>query len=240
MLFLAGCSPADTCDRALMLEWGKLATLRVDQDAAATRPTEEQRTQLRSTIEDCALAATAFNYSTLESGIVGQDTVINLATELDDPALLDWLVTNGHSADGLPNTSNVTTLQMAARRAAPNALRWALERGVDPNLRDENGVAALFWATFQIEEGPALIDQLLRAGANVNAEDAEGRSVLLYALSRANYENARILIEAGSDLLETRSRLVENVAGTRREMSKDRANAALDFVDEILAAKAAE
>jgi ankyrin repeat protein len=62
-----------------------------------------------------------------------------------------------------------------------------LERGADPNIRNDNGKTAL-WLALQVgchdpKKGLPVIKLLLEAGADVNIRDNEGQTPLQWAVS---------------------------------------------------------
>jgi ankyrin repeat protein len=76
------------------------------------------------------------------------------------------------------------------------------------DARDKHGASPLHWA---VQRGnSAIIKDLLDAGASPNIEDAQGRSVLLYAISAAGsvaqeqrayyYDMVRFLLQCGADV----------------------------------------
>lgn len=74
---------------------------------------------------------------------------------------------------------------------------------INLSLRDENGYTALIWAA--VANAPvALIEQLLAKGADINAKDNHGTTVLMHALGATNgvvsAANAMFLIESGADV----------------------------------------
>lgn len=73
-------------------------------------------------------------------------------------------------------------------------LRLLLSAGADPNVRDEEGDAALMYVSH-----PTAIRLLLEAGANVTLRNRDGQSVLHYANRFADPESVRLLLAAGAD-----------------------------------------
>jgi len=81
-----------------------------------------------------------------------------------------------------------------------------LQKGVNPDSRDELGMPALFWAL----PHPKLVSLLLDNGADVNAAHVlignHSRSTtpaLLDAILRGHTESARLLVERGADIEAT-------------------------------------
>lgn len=72
-------------------------------------------------------------------------------------------------------------------------LRLLLSTGADPNVRDEEGDAALMYVSH-----PTAIRLLLEAGADVTLRNRDGQSVLHYANRFADPESVRLLLAAGA------------------------------------------
>ena len=83
------------------------------------------------------------------------------------------------------------------------AIERTIEQGGDLNqLCDMNGYLQLlplnFFLSWDQAQAQRLIDRLIAAGANVNAQDSDGNSPLHYV--GASVENARLLIENGAEV----------------------------------------
>ncbi len=65
------------------------------------------------------------------------------------------------------------------------------------NLRDDEGMSALHWAADRGEA--AVVEALLRGGADRDAVDGEGQTALHYAASCGHARAVALLIEAGAD-----------------------------------------
>ena len=84
-----------------------------------------------------------------------------------------------------------------------SAIERTIEQGGDLNqLCDMNGYLQLlplnFFLSWDQVQAQSLIDRLIAAGANVNAQDSDGKSPLHYV--GASVENARLLIENGAEV----------------------------------------
>ncbi|MGB5245485.1 MAG: ankyrin repeat domain-containing protein, partial [Woeseia sp.] len=142
------------------------------------------------------------------SAIVGDAVeelnILLLAIELDDPEILDQLVSEGLSFDGLPNSYGVSSLYMATYRQAPNSFAWAVNRGVDPNLADAGGLTPLAIASMQPPGEFDGIRRLLAAGAVTDIVSADGMTPLAIAIWSGNLTNAMSLVEAGANVAVAR------------------------------------
>lgn len=76
-----------------------------------------------------------------------------------------------------------------------------LQQGGKVNQKYNNGNTALSMAAgrFEAEETPEVLQILLKAGADVNAVNAEGETALMTAASYGNTAKLRVLIRAGAD-----------------------------------------
>jgi ankyrin repeat protein len=77
------------------------------------------------------------------------------------------------------------------------AVGLLLSRGVDPNMRDVNGLTLLHAAAWCGDESAA--EHLLKAGADPNARDAEGNTPLHVAARRMFPQVALLLLKHGAD-----------------------------------------
>jgi ankyrin repeat protein len=212
--------------------------LRETSDHVQRKPTAEESNRLRNAIRICRYFTSEFD---LTDNLFGEDEVwgtaslINLAVELDDISLLDQLVSEGHSKDGLPNSLGISTLYIATYRQMANAFHWSLQQGVDPNLTDVDGVTPLMLAAMNPQDQLASIAILLDAGARIDMMDSDGRPALVYAIRRQQYDNARLLADAGADVAAARQGLILELENANTDYGADRIQEAIDFLDQYLA-----
>jgi ankyrin repeat protein len=90
----------------------------------------------------------------------------------------------------------LTTVIRAAYDGDLESVKLLLDRGVDINARGA-GFTALLWAVNRNDE--ALVDLLLKHGADVKAQDDDGLTVLVNATSYANITIFRKLTANGAD-----------------------------------------
>src|SRR5688500_9710523 len=76
-------------------------------------------------------------------------------------------------------------------------VRSLLERGADPDARDQDERTPLFSAVLGGSIG--LVGLLLESGCDVNARDSEGFTALHYAAQEHLPEMARLLVARGAD-----------------------------------------
>jgi hypothetical protein len=94
-------------------------------------------------------------------------------------------------------TSGDTGLHLVVARSDALWVRFLLQRGADPNIRNKKGIAPLQLATALgfVEGAEALID----GGANVNVADQTGETPLIAAVHARNVALVRLLLGKGAD-----------------------------------------
>ncbi len=99
------------------------------------------------------------------------------------------------------NTRDITTgdtgLHLATARRDALWVRFLLQRGANPNIRNNQGITPLQLATGLgfIEGAEILIDK----GAEVNIADRQGETPLIAAVHQRNVELVRTLLAEGAD-----------------------------------------
>jgi uncharacterized protein len=94
-------------------------------------------------------------------------------------------------------TSGDTGLHVVVQRMDALWVRFLLQRGADPNIRNKRGVAPLQLATsIGFIEGA---EELIKGGANVNVSDQTGETPLIAAVHARNVPMVRMLLDKGSD-----------------------------------------
>ena len=94
-------------------------------------------------------------------------------------------------------TSGDTGLHLVVQRRDVLWIRFLLQRGADPNIRNKKGVTPLQLATsMSFTDG---VEALIKGGANVNVGDQTGESPLIAAVHQRNHELARVLLAKGAD-----------------------------------------
>lgn len=83
---------------------------------------------------------------------------------------------------------------------SPEQIRSILAQGTDPNLRNNNGETPLMRLVSTRFTPPEVIEILLTAGAQIDATDKIGRSVLFTVIENKNAAIAKVLVERGANV----------------------------------------
>ena len=124
------------------------------------------------------------------------------------------------------NTRDVTSgegaLHIVIKRGDETYLRFLLQKGADPNLRDGRGNTPLLLAVAGGQ--PEMIRILTAAKANPNIGNASGETPLIRAVQRHDIGMVRELLNAGAD-----PDMADSVAGlsAREYASQDARNTAI-------------
>jgi ankyrin repeat protein len=94
-------------------------------------------------------------------------------------------------------TSGDTGLHIAVARGDALWVRFLLQRGADPNIRNKKGATPLQMATaLGFTDGVAA---LLKSGANLDIADQTGETPLITAVHARNVALVRLMLEKGAD-----------------------------------------
>lgn len=172
------------------------------------RSEEELHNRRMSTLQ--LLITNSSSVFKIQSEIDSSPHTINYQDNLGDTALL-WAARCGrsdivatllsHGADPfITNFAGVSPLHLAIYQDHLS-ISLLLEAGIDPNITDHIRTCPLHYATFRSHSDPALyMRPLLAAGANINARDIAGRSVLNTACLEDSLAAVKFLIEEGADV----------------------------------------
>ena len=118
-------------------------------------------------------------------------TPLHIAALTAQASLVDALLSNGASAQGIPVINAYWGL-------SPATVHLLLSHGADIEATDSRyNKTALIW-TAEIGS-PATLDVLLQHGANVHDQDIQGSSALHYAAANGRVEIVQRLLSSGAD-----------------------------------------
>lgn len=94
-------------------------------------------------------------------------------------------------------TSGDTGLHIAVQRGDLLWVRFLLQRGADPNIRNKKGVSPLQLATaLSFTDG---VEELIKKGASIDIADQTGETPLIAAVHARNVPLVRLLLAKGAD-----------------------------------------
>ena len=99
----------------------------------------------------------------------------------------------------------ILSLVCCAKEGTKKQMEKIINTSVDVNTGNEKLLSPLFIAV--LNNNNEVIPALISAGANVNAQDGDGRTALMYSVYfNKDIEQTRLLIEAGADINKTNIR----------------------------------
>ena len=185
------------------------------EDAAAVETLLSQRTPVDAAQPD---GATALHWAAHRDNLAIADHLLRAGADVNATnelgvAPLTLACTNGSAAmverllarGADPNRAlptGVTPLMSCARTGSVDAVEGLLAHGARVNERETvRGQTALMWAVAERHAGIAAA--LMTAGAQVRARSHGGFTPLLFAARQGDAESARLLLDAGVNLLLT-------------------------------------
>lgn len=144
----------------------------------------------------------------------------------------------------IPARNGTSPLMAASQRGHSFVVRFLLERGANPNAASDSGVTALHFTTSLIgPEGEQMAEDLLNAGADIDAVDDRGWSAVTFASYYGNAGIVQLLIEHGSDPASASDEFAnpkDVICGCMEELDECPGNACeyqptIDSINELLA-----
>lgn len=118
--------------------------------------------------------------------------------EADGQTLTDMLARAGASVvNSRERDTGQGALHIVVKRNDPTYVRFLLEHGADPDLRDNSGTTPLMLAVTQ--NAPACAEALLAHRADPNIANDNGETPLIRAVQMRNLNLVRTLLKAGAD-----------------------------------------
>lgn len=116
-----------------------------------------------------------------------------------DVALLQELLATGLDIN-TTNPKGFTALTLASYDDHLDATNFLLAAGADPNIQDVTGNSALMALMGVSFKGyPKIARQLIQHGANLNLQNGNGGTALMFATLFGRNELVQLLVEAGAD-----------------------------------------
>ncbi len=131
------------------------------------------------------------------SGRYGKGYTPLLIAAIHQDVLVKTLIDRGADVDkGTPE--GYTPLMASAAWQCPYAAQVLLKSGADPNKVTDQGETALHFAA-SLGNRPGIIVMLVTYGADINSQDADGRTPLHSAVKRVHRLNINVLMKYGAD-----------------------------------------
>lgn len=145
-----------------------------------------------------------FVESLLASGLRVSSTktrpVLGFPAAARDPAILAALLAAGYDPNQRALETSASPISIAASEGSAACIRALLNAKASPSATAGRGRTPLHAAAARTDsDAPAIIADLVRAGANVDARDDDGWTPLLSAIWTGSPSTIRALLDAGAD-----------------------------------------
>ena len=121
----------------------------------------------------------------------GNDNIYKAAGRGDTRAVAAYL---GRGADINKRSGGVTLLDGAAINGKPDIVRFLLQKGADPNVRNQQGRPPVYYAI--IWRHPDVVKLFVESGMNLHVRDNYGET-LLHLASQGDASDVRLLVGHG-------------------------------------------
>lgn len=125
----------------------------------------------------------------------GGRTVLAQAAAHDQIEKVRWLLDQGADMNAL--SVDCTALMTAAACGSLGVVGLLIDRGADPNIKNEAGWSALLHAV--IADRPAIVELLITRGADPDTRDRAGRTALAHAVWNGHNRIAVLLLGHGAN-----------------------------------------
>lgn len=115
--------------------------------------------------------------------------------------IFKFLLDHGANTDVVLNTKeyrNRSLLLDALEKGRLDVVEILLNNGLNPNVKDKNGIVPLFYAV-SYKDIPS-IKLLLSYGADINAKAPNGKTVLSIAIEDGYFDIIKLLVDAGAEI----------------------------------------
>lgn len=117
----------------------------------------------------------------------------------DEVALMTLLLSHGASVEEKTEEGE-TILMQASAYSDVKGIDFLLDHGADIKATDWHGWTALMYASYPEGDEGRAVNELLRRGADPNPGNVEGKTALMLAAGRGNFETVQALIHARARL----------------------------------------
>lgn len=131
---------------------------------------------------------------------VSGETPIIAATGTDDPEIIQYLISKGARINDIDEKLETTPLMWAAFMGNMRAAKVLIENGADVNIQNSKGKTALHYATELYQNKPALVEMLIKAGADINVVSEINSIPLHSSILHNDLESVKILVSHGADI----------------------------------------
>jgi rhodanese-related sulfurtransferase len=143
------------------------------------------------------------NVYSLDGGWQAWETFLMKTSAKLSDALIDWGEAQGFDTSNLNSRIDnaMTMLMQAALQGEQQFVLELLGKGCDPDLLNDDENNALWFSC--VSEDPVIIQSLIDHGININHQNVNGATALIYAASAGKYNVVRLLVSAGAELAKS-------------------------------------
>lgn len=122
-------------------------------------------------------------------------TALHFAAYYNTPEIMEALLNSGADIDAIDRLGS-TPLMIAVINEWKEIVTFLVNKGANVNIVDVKGETSLHFAAYDSD----LMELLLEAGANIDAADQYGNTVLMAAVKKRNPVGVKMLIERGANI----------------------------------------